>query len=122
METTTYSAPAGRATDTETTASTVVITDDGAGALTIVRTPNSGAPVCTLHTHLNSDGMTTTDPSNQTCITHTGNMVTYTMETRVLASGGNSYTVHSTWTVQGKTTSGASLMGNGSGSSNCAKI
>jgi hypothetical protein len=119
-EATSYSQPAGMMPTTETVGSTVVITDDGIGNLTRVRTPDNGNPVCTLHAKLALNRMTFNDTVGETCMTKVGNVVTYSSGSAMISDAG--YTAMSRWTLTGKNTAGATLVGDGTATSTCTKM
>jgi hypothetical protein len=118
--TTTYSQPANTPPSTDSTANTVVITDDGAGNLTAIRTPDEAGVPCTLHSKLNSDGKSTTLDMGQTCTGPSGGTFTYTSGGSTLTNP-STYTSMSTWSFSGMTTKGMPLIGTGSGMSTCTK-
>lgn len=118
--TTMFSQPPNTPPSTVSTASTVVITDDGMGNLTSVRTPDDAGSPCTLHSKLSSDGKSTTVDAGQTCPTANGGTITYTSGGSTLTSP-TTYTSMSTWTFSGTTMKGAPLVGTGSGTSTCTK-
>jgi hypothetical protein len=121
MSMTTFTAPPNAPATTNSTASTVVITDDGMGAMTIVRTPVDGGPPCTLHSHLGADRKSSTLDAGQTCTTETGDIVSYTMGGSTLTAT-DAYTSSSSWTISGQTKTGAPLMGTGTGSATCGQM
>jgi hypothetical protein len=118
--TTTFTAPPNTPPDVTSDSSTVTFTDDGTGNITGVHV-TAGAPTCTLRSHLNADGKSTTLTPGQTCMTSLGNTLTYTMGGSTLDSP-TTYTGTSSWTDSGKTTTGAALAGTGSGTSSCTKM
>jgi hypothetical protein len=118
--TTTFSQPPGTPPSTVNTAATVVITDDGMGNLTSVRTPDDAGPPCTLHSKLNSDGKSTTLQTGQMCITGGGGTITYTSGGSTLTNP-STYSSTATWDFAGMTKMGMTLLGTGSGMSTCTK-
>lgn len=117
---TTFSQPPGTPSTTANTAATVVITDDGMGNLTSVRTPEEAGAPCTLHSKLSSDGKATAIDMGQTCTAPNGGTLTYTSGGSTLTSA-TTYSSTSTWTYSGTTAKGAPLVGTGSGMSTCTK-
>jgi hypothetical protein len=117
---TTFTQPPNTPATNGSSTATVTITDDGKGNLTIVRNSSDGTPTCTLKSTLDSDGRSTTLTAGQTCTTANGGTVTYT-------SGGGTYnsdgtrTTQSAWTYNGTTSSGAAIVGTGSGTGTCHK-
>ena len=118
--TTTFSEPPNTPPSTMDTAATVVITDDGMGNLTSVRTPEEAGVPCTLHSKLSSDGKTTTLDMGQTCSATNGGTLTYTSGGSTLTNA-TTYSTMSTWTFSGTTAKGMPLVGTGSGMSTCTK-
>lgn len=119
-ETTSFSQPPNTPPSTSNTAATVVITDDGMGNLTSVRTPEEAGVPCTLHSKLSSDGKSTTLDMGLTCTGPSGGTFTYTSGGSTLTNA-TSYTSTSTWTFSGTTMKGMPLVGTGSGMSTCTK-
>jgi len=119
--TTNFSQPPNTPPSTASNASTVVITDDGMGNLTSVRTPDDAGVPCTLHSKLNSDGKSTTLQMGQTCTTVGGGTITYTSGGSQLTNP-STYTATSTWSFSGMTMNGMPLIGTGSGMSTCTKM
>lgn len=117
---TSFSQPPNTMPTSEVNGASVVITDDGSGHLTRVRTPDNGAPVCTLHSTLNADRMSFTNVAGETCATKNGGTVTYKTGSAMISATG--YTAASTWTFSGKTAGGAALVGDGTGTSTCSKM
>jgi hypothetical protein len=121
MDTTTYTAPLDTPTTTMATASAVVISDDGAGLITALRTPEDAAPPCTLKSHLNPDGVSSTLIPGQACTTANGGTATYSSGTATM-SGSSAYTTQSNWDYAGHTAKGAVLTGVGTGSGSCTRM
>jgi hypothetical protein len=118
--TTTFSQPANTPPSMSNTGSTTVITDDGMGNLTSVRTPDEAGAPCTLHSKLSSDGKSTTLEMGETCTAPNGGTLTYTSGGSTLTNP-STYASMATWTFSGTTTKGAPLVGTGSGMSTCTK-
>jgi hypothetical protein len=99
----------------------VVNTDDGKGNITSVHTPEDGGTLCTFHEKLGADGKTATlEPT--TCMnTATGATTTYTASTWTLKSS-TSYDTMFAYDFSGKTMTGATLTGTGSGTGTCTKM
>ncbi len=121
-ETTTFSAPPNLSPQTESTAASVVITDNGGGSLTLVRTPetDAGTPPCTESAKLAADGKSFDLVAGQTCQTANGGTITYKTVTATLTSP-TTYTSNGSWQLDGKTKTGATLTGTGTGTSTCTK-
>lgn len=119
--TTTFSQPPNTPPSTANDAATAVITDDGTGNLTQVRTVEDAGITCTLHSKLNSDGKSTTLDMGQTCMSANGGTLSYTSGGATLTSP-TTYTSSSTWSYSGMTATGKALVGTGSGMSTCTKM
>jgi hypothetical protein len=118
--TTTFSQPPNTPPSTVNTGATTVITDDGMGNITSVRTPDDAGVPCTLHSKLNSDGKSTTIAMGQTCTLAGGGTITYTSGGSTLTNP-STYSSTATWTFSGMTMKGMPLIGTGSGMSSCTK-
>jgi hypothetical protein len=117
---TSFSQPPNTMPVSETNGATVVITDDGTGRITRLRTPDNGAPQCTLHSTLGADQMSFTNDIGESCMTKNGGTITYKTGGAKLTAAG--YNAMSTWTFTGKTAAGADLVGDGTGSSMCVRM
>lgn len=119
--TTTFTQPANTPPSTADNSATAVITDDGMGNITQVRTVVDAGTMCTLHSKLGSDGKSTTLDMGQTCMTANGGTLSYTSGGATLTAP-NTFTSSSTWNFSGTTMGGAQLVGTGSGMSTCTKM
>jgi hypothetical protein len=123
-DTITWTMPAGMSPTNGTPSSTVVITDDGNGNITAVRTPtgtNAGAPACTTKHLLGSGGTASLSPVDQTCMTKDGATETY--HTISWTASGSSYAVTSSFHLAGgKNAAGMALVGDGTSQSTCTKM
>jgi len=120
MATTMFTAPAGTPSKSTNIVALVVNTDDGKGNITSVHTPEDGGTLCTFHVKLGADGKSATfEPTS--CMNASGGATTYTGNTWTLKSP-TSYDTAFMYDFSGKTMTGATLTGTGSGSGTCTKM
>ncbi|MGH7438235.1 MAG: hypothetical protein ACRENE_21330 [Polyangiaceae bacterium] len=103
---------------------TDVITDDGHGHLTIVRTGegDAGFPACTLHATLSADGKSTNAVTPESCPGAFGLTQTVTSGTATIGSDGTTYTNRVTYTLEGTNAKGAPVVGTGLAMGSCTKM
>jgi hypothetical protein len=110
---------------TDVTMSSIVITDDGTGNDTVVRTPEGDAVAapCTEPAKLSASGTTLTITGMPKCpsaisgVTETFTSVSYT-----LAAGNTSFTTMASYTLSGTTTSGMTYAATGTATNTCNKM
>jgi hypothetical protein len=111
-------------TSTSITMASVTITDNGSGAVTVVRTPegDGAAPPCTEHFTLGDAGMTLTANPNQTCQLPTATLMqTITSGTFTIGSNGTTYTTHVVESQSGTTSAGKPYQATATSMSTCTK-
>jgi hypothetical protein len=112
-------------TTMDDTMSSIVITDDGSGNLTIVRTPegDAAAPPCTESATLGAGGMTATFKGMPMCTTATSTISeTFTTGMYTMGSGGTTFAGMTTYSLSGTTSAGKAYAATGSSSSTCMKM
>jgi hypothetical protein len=119
----TYTQPPNVPPSTGSTISTVVITDDGSGTITLARTTvqDAGTTMCSYKAVLSSNQQSFTLSAGDTCVNFDGNTMTYTSGTGTLMSP-TTFSIDSTWTLSGQTASGAPLSETGTTNAACSKM
>ncbi len=107
-----------------TNTNTNVITDDGRGNLTIVRTSDEdgGYPPCTLHSTLSSDGKSINAVAPESCAGTAGITQTITSGMATLGSGNDTYTSTVSYTLDGTGPMGGTVMATALSHATCTKV
>jgi hypothetical protein len=118
-----YSMPTTK-TVMNTGTNTNVITDDGHGNLTIVRTSEAdgGNPPCTLHSTLSSDGKSINAVAPESCAGTAGVTQTITSGMATLGSGNDTYKTTVSYTLEGTSPTGGTVMATGLSHGTCTKV
>jgi hypothetical protein len=119
---TTFTTPTGVSPKTTPNTAMVVNADDGKGDITSMHTSevDGGPPPCTFHVKLAADGMSAA-LAPTTCTSASGGTLDYTEDDWTLKSS-TSYDTTFKYKFTGKTTTGAPLIGTGSGTGSCTKM
>jgi hypothetical protein len=103
---------------------TNVITDDGHGNLTLVRTgdEDGGSPPCTLHSTLSADRKSINAVTPEKCPGAAGITQTITSGMSTIGSGNDTYTSEVAFTLDGTGAQGATVAATGLATGTCTKM
>ena len=103
---------------------TNVVTDDGHGNLTLIRSSDQdgGAPPCTLHSTLSAEGKSINAVAPESCALPAGVTQTVTSGMATIGAGNDTHTNKVSYTLEGTNAQGAAVIATSLSMATCMKM